>query len=70
MDSGGFDGNTAHAKYSMFRIGDSISKYTLTVYGHSGTAGDSLAYHNGRQFSSKAVSFQQRIKIMELTVPK
>ena len=54
VDLGDFDGNTAHAKYSTFRIGDSISKYTLSVYGYSGTAGDSLNnYHNGRPFSTK-----------------
>ena len=53
VDLGGSDGNIAHAKYSYFRIGDSISKYTLTVYGYSGTAGDSLASHNGHQFSTK-----------------
>ena len=54
VDLGGFDGNTAHAKYSTFRIGDSIFKYTLTVYGYTGIAGDSFnTYHNGRPFSTK-----------------
>ena len=28
-------------------------KYTLSVSGYSGTAGDSLAYHNGHKFSKK-----------------
>ena len=53
VDLGDFDGNTAYAKYSTFRVGDSGSKYTLTVSGYTGTAGDSLAYHNGRRFSTK-----------------
>ena len=53
VDLGDFDANTAYAKYSTFRVGDSSSKYTLTVYGYTGTAGDSLTYHNGRQFSTK-----------------
>ena len=53
VDLGDFDGNTVYAKYSTVRIGDSISKYTLTVHGYTGTAGDSLAYHNHLPFSTK-----------------
>ena len=53
VDLGDFDCNTRYAKYTIFRVGDSVSKYTLTVYGYTGTAIDSLAYHNGRQFSTR-----------------
>ena len=31
-----------YAKYTSFSVGDSASKYTLSVSGYSGTAGDSL----------------------------
>ena len=50
---GDFDGNTAYAKYSTFWVGNSSSNYTLRVYGYSGTAGDSLTYHNGHQFTTR-----------------
>ena len=53
VDLGDFDGNTAYAKYSTFRVGDSVSKYILTVSGYSGTAGDSLDYHDGHRFSTR-----------------
>ena len=53
MELGDFDGNTAYAKYSTFMDGDSSSNYTLTVSGYTGTAGDALTTHNGRQFTTK-----------------
>ena len=54
VDLGDFDGNTAYAKYSTFRVGDSVSEYTLTVYGYTGTAGNSFSSrHNGRRFTTK-----------------
>ena len=31
-----------YAKYTSFSVGDSASKYILSVSGYSGTAGDSL----------------------------
>ena len=34
-------------------FGNSASKYTLTVGGYNGIAGDSLAYHNGKKFSTR-----------------
>ncbi|CAC5366805.1 Fibrinogen-like protein A,Ryncolin-4,Angiopoietin-related protein 7,Ficolin-3,Ficolin-1-B,Ficolin-2,Ryncolin-1,Tenascin-R,Fibrinogen-like protein 1,Fibrinogen C domain-containing protein 1-A,Ryncolin-3,Tenascin,Fibrinogen C domain-containing protein 1,Ryncolin-2,Techylectin-5B,Angiopoietin-2,Fibrinogen alpha chain,Ficolin-1-A,Ficolin-1,Fibrinogen C domain-containing protein 1-B,Angiopoietin-4 [Mytilus coruscus] len=40
------------ALYKTFVVGDAASKYTLTVGGYSGNAGDSLAYHNNMQFST------------------
>ena len=47
------DGNSAHASYSTFYIGNSTTDYTLHVSGYSGTAGDSLAYHNLMKFTTK-----------------
>lgn len=40
------------ARYSNFSVGDEISKYNISVSGYSGTAGDSLGYHNGMNFST------------------
>ncbi|CAC5395720.1 Fibrinogen-like protein A,Ryncolin-4,Ficolin-1-B,Techylectin-5A,Ficolin-2,Ryncolin-1,Tenascin-R,Fibrinogen-like protein 1,Angiopoietin-related protein 4,Angiopoietin-1,Fibrinogen C domain-containing protein 1-A,Tenascin-N,Ryncolin-3,Tenascin,Fibroleukin,Fibrinogen C domain-containing protein 1,Techylectin-like protein,Ryncolin-2,Techylectin-5B,Angiopoietin-related protein 2,Angiopoietin-2,Microfibril-associated glycoprotein 4,Fibrinogen alpha chain,Ficolin-1-A,Ficolin-1,Fibrinogen C domain-containing prote len=47
-----FDFYNAYAKYQHFYVGDEESKYKLDVYGYSGTAGDSLASHNGVGFST------------------
>ena len=48
-----FYGNTAYAKYTTFAIGPETESYKLAVGVYSGTAGDSLAYHNDRGFSTK-----------------
>ena len=53
VDLGDFDGNTSYAQYTTFSVGNSTTEYTLTVGGYSGTAGDSLASHNGRKFSTR-----------------
>ncbi|XP_054704375.1 tenascin isoform X1 [Grus americana] len=45
-------GETAHAVYDRFSVGDAKSRYRLRVDGYSGTAGDSMMYHNGRSFST------------------
>ena len=37
-----YSGNSAYAKYSSFDVGDSSSKYTLSVSGYRGTAGDGM----------------------------
>lgn len=42
----------AYAKYSTFTVGNESSKYVLNVTGYSGTAGDSLAYHNSMKFTT------------------
>ena len=47
------NGNTAYASYSIFYIGGSTTDYTLHVSRYSGTAGDSLAYHQLKKFSTK-----------------
>uniref|UniRef100_A0A667XKT5 Tenascin XB n=1 Tax=Myripristis murdjan TaxID=586833 RepID=A0A667XKT5_9TELE len=43
--------DSAFAKYSTFEVGR--KNYKLTVGGYSGTAGDSMSYHNTRPFSTK-----------------
>ena len=44
VDFGDFDGNTNYAQYTTFSVGNSTTKYTLTVGGYSGITGDDLAY--------------------------
>ncbi|XP_061194798.1 ryncolin-1-like [Saccostrea echinata] len=48
-----FSGEKAFAKYSTFSVGSESQKFKLTASGYSGTAGDSLAHHNGKPFSTK-----------------
>ncbi|KAM5299132.1 tenascin isoform 4-T4 [Ctenodactylus gundi] len=45
-------GDAAYAVYDKFSVGDAKTRYRLKVEGYSGTAGDSMAYHNGRSFST------------------
>ncbi|XP_062361417.1 tenascin isoform X2 [Cinclus cinclus] len=45
-------GDSAYAVYERFSVGDAKSRYRLRVDGYSGTAGDSMTYHNGRSFST------------------
>jgi len=42
IDLQDFQGNSRHARYSSFSVGDSASRYALSVSGYSGTAGDSF----------------------------
>ncbi|XP_038061084.1 ficolin-3-like [Patiria miniata] len=53
VDLGDWEGNTAWAKYSEFKI--STGKYNLNIgqYDASGTAGKSLGRHRGLPFSTK-----------------
>ena len=58
VDMRDFEGNSAYAQYTSFSVGNSSSKYILSVSGYSGTAGDALAhpigyYSNGQQFSTR-----------------
>ena len=53
IDIGDFEGNTAFAQYSTFRVQDSTTEYELNVGGFSGTATDSLRYHNNQAFSTR-----------------
>ncbi|KAM9852627.1 uncharacterized protein tnxba [Aulostomus maculatus] len=45
--------DTAYAHYANFSIDSEDRHYTLTLSGYTGTAGDSMKYHNGRPFSSR-----------------
>ncbi|KAB5586976.1 hypothetical protein PHYPO_G00007660 [Pangasianodon hypophthalmus] len=45
--------DTAYAHYSNFSVGSEVNYYTIEVSGYSGTAGDSMRYHNGCPFSTK-----------------
>ncbi|VDI76708.1 Hypothetical predicted protein [Mytilus galloprovincialis] len=42
-----------YAEYDSFKISDELSYFQLSIEGYSGDAGDSLAYHNGMNFSTK-----------------
>ena len=53
VDLEDFDGNTRYANYSTFKVLDSSRKYQLNVAGYSGDAGDSLAWQNGSDFSTR-----------------
>ncbi|XP_019861249.1 PREDICTED: fibrinogen C domain-containing protein 1-like isoform X1 [Amphimedon queenslandica] len=60
VDLKNFAGNTVYANYSTFSVGDGSTEYILTVGGYSGTATDSLAYHNGMRFSTRDNDNDQR----------
>ena len=55
VDLQDFYGSSVYAQYTNFSVGDSASKYILTVSGYSGTAGDSLptSYHSGLPFTTR-----------------
>jgi len=53
VDLEDFAGNTVYAEYDSFGVGSEGTKYQLSVGNYSGTAGDSLAYHNGYPFTTK-----------------
>ena len=48
-----WNGVRAYAKYGKFNISDEQAKYRLEVGSYSGTAGDSLTYHNNMAFTTK-----------------
>ncbi|XP_056618170.1 tenascin [Triplophysa dalaica] len=45
--------DTAYAHYENFNISSEAEHYAIELSGYSGTAGDSMKYHNGRPFSTK-----------------
>lgn len=53
IDMEDWKGVKGHADYARFRIESEKKKYRLTVSGYSGSAGDSLYYHNNMLFSTK-----------------
>ena len=52
--------NSAYAKYSSFRVGDSSSKYRLNVSGYSGTAGDAIAASGNSRHDSNGMKFSTK----------
>ena len=48
-----WNGVKAYAKYGNFNVSDQHAQYRLEVGSYSGTAGDSLAYHNNMAFTTK-----------------
>ena len=48
-----WNGGKAYTKYGKFKIGDEQAQYRLEVGSYSGTAGDSLTYHNNMRFLQK-----------------
>jgi len=48
-----WNGVKAYAIYGKFDIGDEQAQYRLEVGSYSGTAGDTLAYHNNMAFTTK-----------------
>jgi len=55
VDLEDFEGNTTYAEYNKFGVMSENDKYKLILgsYSASGTAGDSLSYHNGKPFSTR-----------------
>ena len=53
VEVGDWSGGRAYAKYGSFGVGDNQSLYQLSVGSYSGTAGDSLTYHNNMNFTTK-----------------
>ena len=53
VDMEDWNGVRAYAKYGKFNTGDEQAQYRLEVGSYSGTAGDSLAWHNGMVFGTK-----------------
>ncbi|XP_072520602.1 tenascin isoform X3 [Salminus brasiliensis] len=45
-------GESAYAQYDKFSVSEPRTRYKVHVGGYSGTAGDSMTYHNGRPFST------------------
>ncbi|XP_051720392.1 tenascin isoform X2 [Ctenopharyngodon idella] len=45
--------DTAFAHYANFNVSSEANHYAIELSGYSGTAGDSMKYHNGRPFSTK-----------------
>ncbi|XP_019622478.1 PREDICTED: microfibril-associated glycoprotein 4-like isoform X2 [Branchiostoma belcheri] len=53
VDMEDVEGNTAFAAYDSFAISPESQNYKLHIGVYTGTAGDSLAHHDGRPFSTK-----------------
>ncbi|ELU01959.1 hypothetical protein CAPTEDRAFT_134707, partial [Capitella teleta] len=49
----GYQDESRFAKYSTFFVGSEDDKFPLAIGGYSGTAGDSMAIHDGMKFSTR-----------------
>lgn len=47
-----YEDDSQYAKYGIFHVSDATDKYILNVGKYRGSAGDSLAKHNGSMFST------------------
>uniref|UniRef100_A0A665U0B5 Zmp:0000000846 n=1 Tax=Echeneis naucrates TaxID=173247 RepID=A0A665U0B5_ECHNA len=45
-------GESAYAQYDKFTVAEPRTRYKVFIGGYSGTAGDSMTYHQGRPFST------------------
>ena len=52
IDLEDWSGNKRYARYSSFEVRGASTNYRLEVSGYSGNAGNSLAHHNNRPFST------------------
>ncbi|CAG2199449.1 unnamed protein product [Mytilus edulis] len=52
IDVEDWDGNKRYAVYKSFSVGDTSTKYQLTIGKYSGNAGDGMSYFNGMKFST------------------
>ncbi|ELT96124.1 hypothetical protein CAPTEDRAFT_130385, partial [Capitella teleta] len=52
VDMSDFEGVSAYAEYNSFNVLGADVNYIMFCSGYSGTAGDSLAYSNGTQFTT------------------
>lgn len=52
IDLADYEGGKRWAKYRTFLVGSANTNYRLTVGRYSGDAGDSMATHNGKKFST------------------
>ncbi|ELT94412.1 hypothetical protein CAPTEDRAFT_197507 [Capitella teleta] len=46
-------GESRFAKFATFSVGSEAEGFRLSIGGYSGNAGDSMARHNGQQFSTR-----------------
>ncbi|XP_078661558.1 microfibril-associated glycoprotein 4-like [Branchiostoma floridae x Branchiostoma belcheri] len=53
VDMEDVEGETRYAAYDTFAISPESQNYKLHIGNYSGTAGDSLTYHDGKPFSTK-----------------
>ncbi|XP_020622716.1 ficolin-2-like [Orbicella faveolata] len=53
VDLEDFEDDVRYAEYTTFKVADEEDNFRLVIGGYNGTAGDSMAVHNGSPFSTK-----------------